>query len=160
MKHFAVYSEAIREGAKLRPQGFGALLRLGNTCAIGSGLDAMDLLTAEQSIIFGEETIDLHDFLALYPYLNSLGECPVDEAVCSRWCPLPRTLFNVIIHLNDQHRWTREAIADWLSDCEEKLGYVLVLDEPILQSDPRAMVPINHCDSGRESAAAAVEVVR
>jgi hypothetical protein len=34
--------------------------------------------------------------------------CPVKAG------PVPVKLFHVVAHLNDDHRWTRERIADWL----------------------------------------------
>lgn len=38
-------------------------------------------------------------------------------------------LDNIIVHLNNHHRWTREQIADWLESEEEKLGFVTVVEE-------------------------------
>lgn len=47
----------------------------------------------------------------------------------SVWCPMQtgihncrygaRSVYNIIVHLNDAHLWTRERIADWL----ETSGY-------------------------------------
>jgi hypothetical protein len=34
----------------------------------------------------------------------------------------------VIFHLNDDHLWTREQIADWLESEEEKLGFITLTE--------------------------------
>lgn len=115
MKHFCSFSEAIREGAKLRPQGFGELHANGKSCAIGAGREAIYGTTESE-----QEQYD--EIRTLFPYLQTLSPCPA--------CPLRMTLFIAAYHLNDFHEWTREAIADWLEEREEELGFVLLSDEP------------------------------
>lgn len=123
-KHFCSFSEAIREGAKIRPQGFGELVVGGKTCAIGAGLEAMGYADIGDSWL---------DAARKYPYLASrLADgfpCPVSECFCR-----PEYLYRVVIHLNDHHRWTREAIADWLESEEEKLGFVTLVEGESLRS--------------------------
>ena len=120
-KHYASFSEAIREGAKLRPQqARNRLFEHGATCAAGAGLEAMGLTDADcvHGFHFGKFLI------AAYPYLGR-------ESVCPQRCPDyvgDGSVLSVVTHLNDMHRWTREAIADWLEKEEEKLGYVTVID--------------------------------
>jgi hypothetical protein len=94
-------SEAIRLGAMLKPQGFG-----GNTtgpmatvtCALGAAYEAAEVA---------------HCWIALsrrFPILMRIEwlVCPAcDERVET---PIP--------HLNDDHRWTREQIADWVATIE------------------------------------------
>lgn len=119
MKNFCCFSEAIRAGAKLRPQGFGELHEGGKSCAIGAGREAIyGTLDSEQ------EHYD--QVRALFPYMQSRATCPA--------CPLRLTLFIITYHLNDDHRWTREAIADWLESEEEKLVFVSVVEGESLRT--------------------------
>lgn len=118
MKHFCSFSEAIREGAKLRPQNFGGGMdeERTKTCAFVAACEA----------IVG--TLDGPEFShfnanVLYRYLiESNAECPTSPCTIE----VPFCLMNIIFHLNDVHQWTREAIADWLESEEEKLGFVTI----------------------------------
>lgn len=38
-------------------------------------------------------------------------------------CPLEDSLYGLIMHLNDTHKWTREAIADWLETLDADLEF-------------------------------------
>lgn len=88
-------SEAIRLGAMLHPQGFyWSHLKDTNgtviaTCALGAAYDAGYA----------------HPFEVATP------------ARCPR-CHGSASLSWIVAHLNDTHRWTREAIADWVETVE------------------------------------------
>ena len=100
-------SDAIRLGAMMKPQAFGHLhdpLTKG-TCALGAAHDAMGLLR-----------------------LTSAGYC---KAVPEVWeaafdtvivgcpeCRMHHRKVMILTHLNDDHRWTRERIADWAEAIE------------------------------------------
>lgn len=117
-KHFASFSEAIREGAKIRPQCFGVGFDDIGTCAYGAGVEA----------IAGSLAYELYqavDVELMYPYLGSDSLCPA----CPVSDPRGDRFLGTVFHLNDVHRWTREAIAGWLESEEEKLGYVLLSEE-------------------------------
>jgi hypothetical protein len=121
VKHYGVFSEAIREGAKFRPQGFGSLLSGGASCAVGAALEAM--LGSVPPLN------DLHPFFedVGYPYMvNTVVSCPLGHCFMSN---AKSDLACTVLHLNDHHKWTREAIADWLSEEEEKLGFILLTEE-------------------------------
>lgn len=51
-------------------------------------------------------------------------------------CPVPRCtlpllpLFVCMQHLNDEHRWTRERIADWLESTADEFGLDLTFPVP------------------------------
>lgn len=90
-------SEAIRLGSMLHPQGFGAFRSHGRSCALGAAEDAGFVMTSTEAI------------------LTSVQPCPHD-------CCMSSTVFGAIIHLNDYHGWTREAIADWVETVEVKLA--------------------------------------
>ena len=78
-------SEAIRIGAKLRPQSFRGFFRDGGSCALGAAVHAK---TGRASPDF---PTNWEEFFGV-----------------------PNGLCGEIINLNDRKGWTREQIADWL----------------------------------------------
>ncbi len=92
-------SEAIRLGATLRPQGFGAFNTDEGTCAIGAAFNAIGK-DAEIEQVEEWNDLILHRF-----------ECPVCD----------RRAHSTIVHLNDFHRWTREQIASWVESIEARI---------------------------------------
>lgn len=101
-------SEAMRLGAMMHPQGFGRLFdhrfndrtrqnEVISSCALGAVLDGGLLST---------------DLRCIEVYEKRL--CPA--------CQEPQANIEyIIVHLNDHHRWTREAIADWLETVESAM---------------------------------------
>lgn len=92
-------SDAIRLGALLAPQirdhhfqrnGAGEIIA---SCAIGAATHAG------------------YCFAAHRPFLDAT------RRTCPR-CGVSGTVLSTIAHLNDWHRWTREAIADWVATLE------------------------------------------
>lgn len=116
------FSEAIRLGSMLRPQFFGrAIGRLPDgtiaTCANGAALEA-----AGAALWFVEDGGCVR-----------VNDGPTDEppwghfAGLEESCPIPgcmveacSTIAGIAGHLNDDHRWTREQIADWAESLEAK----------------------------------------
>lgn len=94
-------STAIRLGAMLRRQCFGALRGRDGTCALGAALDALGYPDCGFEI-----TLD-----ALVPWR---AQCPV--------CACTAPVLACVLCLNDQHHWTREAIAEWVSTVEQAHG--------------------------------------
>lgn len=94
-------SDAIREGAKLRPQGFGSMYSDGKSCALGAAYEAaFGKLPMENDMPLRRR------FPILASHRTSCPECEYKYI---------RDLGTIITHLNDPpHLWTREAIADWL----------------------------------------------
>jgi hypothetical protein len=93
-------SEAIREGAKLRPQAFGSYFnKNGRSCALGAAYEACT----------GEKNIDLSNptFWNAYPELLEMQR--VDSPYESF-----SYLKSAILYLNDRAKWTREQIADFV----------------------------------------------
>lgn len=98
-------SEAIRLGAMTHPQGFDHYEREGRTCALGAAANAAGVRRAN----CGEPCVSER-----WPFLNDvIAPCPACGDVIDV-CELG----GIITHLNDDHRWTREAIADWVSTVE------------------------------------------
>jgi len=105
-------SKAIRAGAKLRPQGFNAFfVNFDNkglcSCALGAAIEAVTFCEdhTDDSCL---EVID-KNWPKIIPNERTL--CPAFE-----WCLKGKGKPNkiqMISHLNDDHNWTREKIADW-----------------------------------------------
>ena len=110
------FAEAIRFGCKLHPvQVYGHLsekLPDGSigVCAIG----------AARAAGYDENSLDDED--------NLWVDCPMDGPHTVRFgprvterrfgCGQQEKVYDMVAHLNDTHRWTREAIADWLETLE------------------------------------------
>jgi hypothetical protein len=111
-------SEAIRLGAMLHPQTFGAMCvaklsgEIVSTCALGAARSA-GLTKSELDRLMGVQS--------WYPCPASVGHCN------------SRRLTTIVVHLNDDHRWTREQIADWVATVEPA-------DEPHAQPETLAAV--------------------
>lgn len=109
-------SEAIRRGAKMRPQAFQYFFAAdgpGHTCALGAAAEGFGVLGKCITEEFGQ----------LRPIGEIVGAIFYDatnEAPCG-CIPLGWMLHNQIAHLNDVHKWTREAIAEWVEVIESKL---------------------------------------
>lgn len=60
-----------------------------------------------------------------YPYMNTACvPCPGCDADSGMM-----TFASNALHLNDVHRWSREQIADWLFQEEEKIGFLTLTEE-------------------------------
>jgi hypothetical protein len=104
-------SEAIRLGSMLHPQCFGNMSEsepdeTGRpvwvaTCALGAAMEAGCF-----------ETLHLAEMINNHP-------CPVCGPNLRCLDADGHRSLTVIAHLNDTHRWTREAIADWVQTVEE-----------------------------------------
>jgi hypothetical protein len=95
----------IRHGTERRPdQAFGDYYRgTSASCALGAAYDAMYRLPADAG---GQHpTRDLDWF---FECLDTVKACPGDA------CKKRLFLAALIVHLNDDHRWSREQIATWL----------------------------------------------
>lgn len=80
-------AEAIRRGAKMKPQCRLSLFHDGHSCAIGAAMDGSGAQTD-----FALET--------LFPVLNNTFKF--------------EKLMRRIVNLNDHFGWSRERIADWI----------------------------------------------
>ena len=109
-------SEAIRLGSMMRPkQTFGMFVDIDNNSsyAIGAALEAIGMEangtfapTVSYEILFNHFTPDMG---------NIRSKCPI------RNCPInfdKENIVQLIVHLNDDHRWSRERIADFVESLE------------------------------------------
>jgi hypothetical protein len=94
---------AIAEGARRRPtQAFGEYFSdKGGSCALGAAYEGAYALPD-----------DAH---AVRPRLDRLFDCLENvRRRCPVGCNKRLPLNAIILHLNDDHHWTREQIVDWL----------------------------------------------
>ncbi len=107
-------SEAIRLGSMLRQQAFGEYTRvpvvklMGQDIEISEGLSTCAISAALEAV--GAPLDEDWQFdRTIFHELALAASCPECGACEDGWC-----LDDVIPHLNDDHRWTREAIAGWV----------------------------------------------
>lgn len=122
-KQYAYFSAAIRDGAQIRPQAFWGFFRDGGSCAVGAGLEVCEIKPRESCLI-------PQKLWRAFPYLQKgVFACPDEgcddlDMKLNEWSAV-----SIMAHLNDTHKWTREAIADWLFLEEEKLGFITLTED-------------------------------
>lgn len=105
-------SEAIRDGCRFGKQCFGAFTDGEGYCAIGAAMRAYNV-----PVYIG--TLNIPEFfLGLVPALTPCPACGLPKKKVSRGISIPKLVY----HLNDDHRWSREAIAEWVETVERDLG--------------------------------------
>jgi hypothetical protein len=119
-------SDAIRKGAKYGPQLYSTYLHAKTddgsigSCALGAAWLGAGKTT--------RHTCNMLSMKVLFPQLlRRICSCPMD---CSG--PDLYDVARVVTHLNDHHRWTREAIADWVARLEPEQTPAVV-EEPELE---------------------------
>jgi hypothetical protein len=120
-------SEAMRLGAALRPQHFGDFFESAGavtpgtddaSCALFAAFEAQGIApTPSHGLGFGRTsgaaTMASHSLQLPDEWgwtAMTSGQCPE--------CGTERPVLHLVSHLNDDHRWTRERIADWLEPQE------------------------------------------
>ncbi len=103
-------ADAIRLGSLLHPQAFGdwwtkdynahGVIAITATCALGAASVAIGHDLSKRGSPFRA-------------FLDAFSACPVTGCVLSRVHQQ-----DLITHLNDDHRWTRDQIADWVETQE------------------------------------------
>lgn len=130
-------SEAMRAGAKIRPQAFGGLYKMAfrwlrfekRSCALGAAYEGGDcqfkvepathaFLGRDGKLIAAGET---RNFVQIpdewTAVLTFLAECPQ--------CEMRGSVQDVIPHLNDNHKWRRTEIARWI----ERVEYAVLWEQ-------------------------------
>lgn len=104
-------SEGIRLGSAMKPQCFYVFHDEDGSCAMGAAHDAVGLMDdcaitdyppEWQRILFEQEVRRC-----------PAGPCPIEVAF-DAVLPYEGNVFETIVHLNDEHSWTREQIACWI----------------------------------------------
>ena len=98
-------SDAIRIGSAMKPQAFGAMFHNGGSCAVGAAWDGVRLNNGTMESLNGQGQL----FTALHE--RGCGVCQYHNP--DGWA---------IPHMNDIHRMSREAIADWVESVEIEIG--------------------------------------
>lgn len=120
-------SDCMREGAKRSGQAFGALQTVdGRTCAMGAAMLGGGMIINEQ---FGPWVPAIYELWSQFPWLRTvLADCPE----CGPgW---RETVYGIAIHVNDNHHWTRERIADWLDTVDPTIL------EPVVESETEELI--------------------
>ena len=96
---------SIRAGMTRRPlQAIGHYFEgTRASCALGAAYDGMYRLPGD--VAKANPSRDLEWF---FTCLDTVKRCPAET------CKKKLSLDALIVHLNDDHRWSREQIADWL----------------------------------------------
>ena len=99
-------SMAIRIGSALRPQAFGPIFKDGCSCTLGAALEGSNIQEYSVSLLSVWKPIRKLFFCSNIDG-DALMKCPG----CFKETPI---IYIIGEHLNDIHKWTREAIADWV----------------------------------------------
>lgn len=115
-------SKAIRLGAMVTPQCFKEYYdrETGATCALGAAARTVLRVKGLEGAFWQDEAqIARSCELALrvqYPWC-----CEKSPVLCPECRAEGESPAHVIGHLNDYHRWSREAIADWVETLEREV---------------------------------------
>jgi hypothetical protein len=131
-------SEAIRLGAMMTTQAFGEIETEDGTCALGAAVQAAGCpreMVTDFSRGLGTRPIPpgAQAMLIYIPY--NWHQLLIQDEACPE-CGLRSPMSRQIPHLNDEHRWTRERIADWIEPFEEKLACQTTVPSQELVSQP------------------------
>lgn len=110
-------SEAMRLGAMVSGQAFGVLEdEGGNTCAMGAVRAAVGLPT--RHLEYWHLVASQVELYQRFPILGTPAPalCPA----CSVPIVADRNLGDLLVHLNNDDRWTRERIADLVQEYESR----------------------------------------
>ncbi len=111
-------SEAIRLGAMLRPQAFGVGADGNGDCALMSAIRAAGCpgrICSAGDVSARDEEPGVVEVSFDFPSEWSMGyPSPCPE------CARSLVRFKLIAHLNDEHHWTREQIADLVKILEDR----------------------------------------
>lgn len=106
-------SEAIRAGAKMRPQTRGVTFSRGKSCAIGAALEGSGLSAYRADVDNDYYLLSLAR--TSWPWATRVVAAPIKGMRDSG-------VLNVVWRLNDNRMWSREAIAEWVEVEERKAG--------------------------------------
>ena len=94
-------SEAIQLGAMMTSQAFRTLFKGDGACALGAALLAVGVAPEQAG----------RSVRKRWPWAFAVNvNCPS--------CGRAHLVCQVIVHLNDDHRWTREKIGAWVAEIE------------------------------------------
>ena len=99
-------SDAMLLGSTFRKQSWTDIYHNGRTCALGAAAEAIGINVTEGDNLDTQELLE-----ARFPATEMDEEipCPVTNCVDSNY-----SVYDSVVHLNDEHHWKRERIAEWL----------------------------------------------
>lgn len=117
-------SEAISLGATMHPQAYNSYRKTSHVVLMNQAITitTATCALAAAAVAIGrlEQVLDEHNMDTLFLAFPEL-------VGCQAWCPecgIQHRLTELIIHLNDNHRWTRERIASLMRQMEQERGKV------------------------------------
>lgn len=124
-------SEAIRRGAATGPQLFGVIVDDHNgSCAMGAALIGVGIIN--QNIPAVQVWYRVSRVMEVFPIMRNLLalKCPLCARVSAPFTwegnstriSSPYPIWDMIVHLNNQHKLSRESIAKWVEEIEEWIG--------------------------------------
>jgi hypothetical protein len=117
-------SEAIRMNGMMKPQGFGpdSIISTDAPCALGGALQSVGSHPRSQMDALWAVADKWPWSIAQY------NTCPVCDSLFYQ-----RPIRAIIWHLNDDHEWTRQQIADWVETVEpQEVAEVVPVVEEVL----------------------------
>jgi hypothetical protein len=134
--------EAILIGAALEPQTHFSYFNFeeasGGSCALGAMLKGSGLIPVQCDSLPLAVTDILREARQRFPELGLVLTCPCKESACVTYTAELEVL---IVHLNDEHRWTREQIARWIKDSLHRRAFEAIF-ETALQTVEGAFVEL------------------
>lgn len=130
-------SEAILLGSTKHPQKFGGFItekdgKVTETCALVAALDCIGIV--DESVEKGQCIQAWKVFPILTKHVNGCPACGKRSTISLGFELIDLTEVAMIIpHLNDDHRWTRPQIAEWVKTVEQSL-------EVPMAEQPKTMV--------------------
>src|ERR1051326_1684497 len=118
-------SEAINAGAKIRPQSFGGLFGVRwfrkTSCALGAAFEAAEVGTHKApndstAPFRGQRSESMT--ATVYETPPEWFDVFYHTVECPQFCGKSDAMYRMIPHVNDDHRWTREQIAEWVARIE------------------------------------------
>jgi hypothetical protein len=112
-------SQWLRDGCTFAPQqAFGALMLADSKAACALATMLLGELKPPVSLWHTPDADMFELYARLYDRSKTHRILSASPGLC---CPVcrrlkPRQLERLIIHLNDEHRWERKQIADWLEE--------------------------------------------
>lgn len=108
-------STAIRKGATMKPQAHNGSSYPKQSCVIQAALDGYGV-PAVVSTLYNSGQTDYTKADKLWPMLSNRVKHPL-TGICQ--------MMDILWNLNDIHKWSREAIADWVEEQEIKRGAIV-----------------------------------
>lgn len=112
-------SDAILLGSTFRPQSFKDIYKHGRTCALGAAAEAIGIDVSKFDKEDGPDNLSIQEALEAR-FADMVPVCKGTTACMGATCHVEgcfnshHTIHDMVVHLNDDHKWKRERIAAYL----------------------------------------------